>query len=604
MVESRVHHEGTKEFKALQKVVERFEIAKRADEEIKKKHLDYYKLYRNQRERRENRSSIFVPMIYSVVETMTPRILKGLFDKRPYMTVLPRDYRSVPSAEANEKLLDFQFSHRNVNLIPKSEDWVKQFLMYGVGLCKTYWDLTEKTITKRTTVATNAITNEKHIVEDIEDKHLLTQIEGGGEWGFSTEEVEQDVTIYEGPNFNVVDVGEFYVAPNAHNAQESEYVIERYHLDLEVLKEGQKNEEYKNTKKLEEMLQDSAGTLQDETEVDKRKAEMGYSTKEERSDRHRTPIEILEYWENEERILVAEREVVIAGPEENPYWHKNKPYISVHNNRLLGEFWSIGEIEPNVDLQEEINTRRNQRIDNINLSLNKAFFLINNAKLDEGKLQNLAPGDIIRVKNITRIQDAIQELGVSDVTASSFQEEAITKQDMQMTSGIYDWYSGKQPTQQQTATTVTAIIGEAHVRIEMKIMKFAMQGLAELAQHFIQLNQQFIEDTQVLRIVGEEGTPHFQAIQPQEIAGFFDMQPAATGVDPLANKELLQQQAMQLYSMMREDPVINPMAIATLALKHFDLVENPEEYIVEPQMAPPGAEGQPQGPEQPQGQGQ
>jgi len=604
VVESRVHKEGTKEHIALQKVVERFEIAKAADTEIKNRHLDYYKLYRSQRERRAGRSSIFVPMIYSIIETMRPRILKGIFDKRPYVTVLPRDYRSVPSAEANEKLLDFQFNHHHVKLIEKTEDWIGQFLMYGVGVAKSYWDVTEKTITKRASVATNAITDEKHIVENIEDEYLLNQIENDEAWGFSTEEVEQDVTTYEGPNFDVVDIGELYVAPNAQNTQESEYLIERYHLDLEVLKEGQKNEEYKNIRKLEEMLKDSEGTIQQETEVDKRKSEMGHSTQKEKTDRHRTPIEILEYWENDERILVAEREVVIAGPEENPYWHKLKPYISVHNNRLLGEFWSIGEIEPNVDLQEEINTRRNQRIDNINLSLNKAFFLVNNAKIDEGKLQNLAPGDIIRIKNVTRIQDAIQELGVSDVTASSFQEEAVTKQDMQMTSGIYDWYSGKQPTQQQTATTVTAIIGEAHVRIEMKIMKFAMQGLAELAQHFIQLNQQFIEDEQVIRIVGEEGSPHFASISPHDIAGFFDMQPAATGVDPLANKELLQQQAMQLYSMMREDPYVNPALLVKLALKHFDLVENPEEFIVEPQMAPPGAEGQPEGPMPPQGQGQ
>jgi len=604
VVESRVHKEGTKEFKALQKVTERFDIAKAADTEIKNRHLDFYKLYRSQRERRKGRSSIFVPMIYSIIETMTPRILKGLFDKRPYVTVLPRDYRSVPSAEANERLLDFQFSHHHVKLIEKTEDWIKQFLMYGVGVAKPYWDVTEKTITKKASVATNAITDEKHIVENIEDEHLLGQVERDEAWGFSTEEIEQDVTIYEGPNFDIVDIGELYVAPNAQNTQESEYLIERYHLDLEVLKEGQKNEEYKNIRKLEEMLQDTEGTSHHETEVDKRKAEMGYPTQQEKTDRHRTPIEILEYWENDERILVAEREVVISGPEENPYWHKLKPYISVHNNRLLGEFWSIGEIEPNVDLQEEINTRRNQRIDNINLSLNKAFFLVNNAKLDEGKLQNLAPGDIIRIKNVTRIQDAIQELGVSDVTASSFQEEAVTKQDMQMTSGIYDWYSGKQPTQQQTATTVTAIIGEAHVRIEMKIMKFAMQGLAELAQHFIQLNQQFIEEPQVIRIVGEEEGIHFHSISPQDIAGFFDMQPAATGVDPLANKELMQQQAMQLYSMMREDPYVNPALLVKLALKHFDLVENPEEFIVEPQMAPPGAEGQPQGPMPPQGQEQ
>lgn len=602
MVQSRVHEEGTKEYEALKKVVERFDIAKNADREIKDKHLEFYKLYRNQDQKREGRSNIFVPMIYALIETIVPRMLKGLFEKRPYVSVLPRNFQSQPAAEANEKLLDYQFCHTHLRLLEKCEDWVKQFLMYGVGVVQTYWDLEEKTLVRKTSVAKNNVTGDKHIIENIESEGLLRQVQEAPEWELTREEIEEDVTMYEGPNFDVVDIGDLHVAPNAKDIKTAEYLVYRYPLTMEDLEKGQDEERYKNINKLKKArVTETSGAGTDmEMRVDRRKEEMDYTTGAERRDRHREQVEILEYWENGEKIIVADRDVVISGPEENPYWHQMKPFISVHNTRLLGEFWSVGEIEPNLSLQKEINTRRNQRIDNINLSLTKAWFVLNNVTIDKGSLSNILPGQMIRVKGVNRIEDGIQEFNVSDITSSSYQEESVAKDDMRTTSGIYDWYSGKQPTQQQTATTVTAIIGEAHVRVEMKIYKFAIQGIAELAQHFIQLNQQFLDDSQMVRIVGEKGVD-FHAVQPEEIAGFFDMQPAATGVDPLANKELKQQQALQLYQMMIQNPIINQYKLASLVLEQFEEVDRPEEYLLEQPAMPPGAEGeQPQGsPQQP-----
>lgn len=606
MAQSRVHKENSKEFKALTKVVERFEIASSADRDIKEKHLDFYKLYRGYRKHREGRSNIFVPMIYALVETIEPRIIKGMFEKRPYVSVLPRDPQSEASAEANERLLDYQFNHSHVRMVEKTMDWVKQFIQYGVGVAKTYWDLEEKTIIRKTSVARNTISGEEHIVEDVRGSDLLDRIEFAPEYEINREEIEEEVTVYEGPNFEACDVGDIFVAPNASSAKDAPYVIHRYHLSLDDLKQGQEEERFKNVHAFIKARKEAGGStpMGDDLAVDERKGSLGHVVGGQKEDPHDDLVEILEYWEDNEVIIVADRDVVIQGPEENPYWHKMKPFISVHNTRLMGEFWSIGDIEPNVSMQKEINTRRNQRIDNINLSLTKAWFVLNNVNVDKAKLANIKPGDTIRVSGVNRIEDGIQEFSISDVTASSYQEEQVAKEDMRMTSGIYDWYSGKQPTQQQTATTVTAIIGEAHVRVEMKIYKFATEGLAELAQHFIQLNQQFMEEDQLIRVMGEKGAYEFHNILPEEIAGFFDLMPACTGTDPLANNELKQQQALQLYSMMSQNPIIDQVKLAVLVLKQFDEVDNPEEFIAQqPPMAPDEAGmGQPQGPMAPPGQ--
>src|SRR5690606_41445102 len=60
----------------------------------------------------------------------------------------------------------------------------------------------------------------------------------------------------------------------------------------------------------------------------------------------------------------------------NPFHHGEIPFLKITYNQLEGEFAGLGMVIPALDLQDEINAKRNQRLDNVNLTLNPPMKVI------------------------------------------------------------------------------------------------------------------------------------------------------------------------------------------------------------------------------------
>lgn len=535
---------------ALEKVTDAKQQSERHRQPKEEKWRKYYKDYRTYlEEEREGKSNVFVPYVFSIIESVVPRLTDTIFRQKPYLRPLPRTREDIPSAEAMQALLDYQMD--KMNFKRKCTEWFKQAALYGTGVIKVIWKTKTHTVTER---VPRPIENPLDVYEAlINGRHM---------------EMEREVTEYDGPYIEVVDIFDFYVDPFAEDIDDARYVIHRSLKSIQHLRSMARQGIYQNVGQLEEAPQTP------DHEASRRQMDIEQAQSPGEDDEMH---EILEYWENGRIITVADESVVLRD-EENPYHHKKIPFVKVTDVQVPKEFWGIGEIEPNEKLQHELNTLRNQRIDNLSLAINNMLLVSEQSGIDPDDLV-WQPNGIIWT-NKPNVQEALQQIGPTNVSPSAYQEEEVIKQDMQETSGVVQYVKGVEPTGDATATEITSLQREANYRFVQKIRNM-VDGLEKVGELMVALNQQLVSEDQYIRIAGnhglqqlqpqQEGQFNFLEVSPEDIMGQFDMQVASTSLEPNADRQVRRQQFLELLQILAQTTGMPSMRLLEELLKTYDM---------------------------------
>ena len=530
----------------LHRVITDFEAARMTRIPHEERWLRWYKLYRSYTEKKDTGANLFIPYTFSIVETVMPRLITTIFASRPYIGVLPVNQASVETAKMHELLLDYQLTQR-INTIEVASLWIKEALMYGTSFLKTMWRYESRWM-KHNTSKMNLF---------------------GVSVGNKVEEIE--TVIYDDPDVVHVDLWDIFVDPEATTIDDAEYVIHRVYRTKEYLKKQAAAGLYSNL----EGIESSYTSSESELSADDRLDAVGLSRTKKQDDR----IELLEYWTDDRVIVVANRSQIIRN-EENPYWHCKKPFIRIVDHPVPHELYGIGEIEPIEYLQYELNDTRNQRMDNVNLIINRMWKVLSSSELNPEHLIS-RPGGVIQVNDMNEIEP----LPVEDVTASAYAEEAEIKRDIDRTMGVYEYARGETTDRRETATTASILSNAANERFKMKVQLMEDMGLRRLGLMLIQLNQQYIDHERVIRIVGDDGV-HFQKLSPEDIAGEFDVMPIGSTVEPIVNKDIRLSQLLNLYSNIKDSPYIDQAAFLKRILEVADIKDTERIIIQQQQQAP------------------
>ena len=475
--------------KLLEVVLDQHKTAENFQRPYYQKFAEYYSLYRgvfdSSRQNYTGRANLFVPYIFSTIETVHPRITAS----KPKILVLPREQSDYPKADAVGAMLDYRW--QTMDMQEKLKMVVKQMLIYGVGVLKLYWDFK-------------------------------------GE----RDDVERDE-----PCADIVDLYDFFLDPNAHCIEDASYVVHKSIRTLEYIKNAGI---YENLQKLkdEEIQQTSEyKTERDSTLGLSRPKKKGielleYWGKADLGD-----------GEQEAVITVANKTTVIRAVP-NPYNHQKKPFISFHDNPMPLEFWSLGEVEPLRSLQYELNDVRNQRMDNVTSILHKMWKVSNNADVDESELV-WRPGGVVHVNDMT----GVEPLEVTDVTGSSYNEETLIKGDIQQTSGISDYTAGQgnqsKALANDTATGIALLQEAGSVRLKTKLENVE-NGIKKFGEMLLSLEQQYTDQALVIRVVGDRGNV-WREIKPEELRGKFDLRVESGSTQPM-NKQIQRAEARELLN--------------------------------------------------------
>lgn len=542
--------EKAKEADILDKVIRDFDSAVMTRAPHEEKWVRWYKLYRSYTEKKDTGANLFIPYTFSAIESVVPRLISTMFASRPFIGVLPVNEESVDKAKMHEKLLDYQLTQR-INTIELASMWIKEALMYGTSHIKPVW---------------------RYEIRNVKQKVPVTSI-----LGVSMESKYQDTEIvaYDDPHVEHIDIWDIYVDPDATNVDDAEYVVHRVFRTKEHIKRMAQNGIYKNIEKIGNSF---SPTSSDEIGSEERMSSIGLSKSPKQQDK----IELLEYWTDERIIVVANRSAIIRN-EPNPFWHGKKPFIRIVDHPVPHEYYGIGEIEPIEYLQYELNDTRNQRMDNVNLVLNRMWKVLRGADIVPEQLIS-RPGGFIEVDDM----GDIEEIKFTDVTSSSYKEEEEIKRDIDRTVGVFDYARGETTDRRETATTASILSNAANERFKLKVQLMEDMGLRRLGLMLIQLNQQFIDSERVIRVVGDDGV-NFEILSPEDIMGEFDIMPIGSTVEPIINKETRVNQLISLYGVMKDSPHINQSEFLKKILETADIKDTsriiiPMEQAIQRQM--------------------
>lgn len=457
------------------------------------------------------RSKLFIPWSFTIVETIIPRLFARDPKWRP-MAGNPDFPQDAPKTIGD--LLDYQW--RNMGMRLKMYDYLKDSLMYSKGFAKVGWDFRKKNYTIQEPVVgdNDEVTFEEKVVNELE---------------------------YDDPTVDIVDPIDVYVDPDATSSGyggDNKYLIHRKTVPREELEE---NPNYKNVDQIDK--ESNANEY-----LDKRLRTRDMYPPE---DKYKNLVEILEYWEKDRLVVVANQGVVLRDTP-NPYSHKEIPFVELDDYRDPHLLYGESELSVVDPLQREINSIRNQRRDYDNLALNPPIRMI------PGALRNpnsaiMAPGSVWQVSDLGSM-DTFQLPILQGVSTDI---EIQTAEDIKRTVAIDEIGIGLLPDnpQRRSATEVRTSQNSAGKRFAMKTALLE-EAVKKIGQLVFALDQQFLSERKIIHVVGERGATEWVDLGPEDIRGnwFIDIETSSMlPKDEVAQRE----EAVELLQYI--NPLIGPV---------------------------------------------
>lgn len=456
------------------------------------------------------RSKLFIPWSFTVVETIIPKV----FARDPKWRAIARN-PDFPSdgPRTVQDLLSYQWTRTNMRI--KMYDYIKDSLMYSKGFAKVSWNFKTRTKTIM----------EPSVGED--DKISFTEVRKS--------EIEHDDPLIE-----IVDPYDLYIDPDATTSGyggDAHYMIHRKTVPIEQLKD---NPNYKNVDKIK---QDSYA----DQYLDKLTR---FNDNIPQKDKHKDLVEILEYWERDRLIVIANRSIVLRDSP-NPYHHKEIPFVELDDYRDPHKLYGQSELSVIDPLQREINSIRNQRRDYDNLALNPVIRMI------PGTLRNpnsavMAPGSVWMVSDLA----SMDVFAMPQLQGSARDIEEQTAADIQRSVAIDEIGIGLLPEGgRRSATEVVTAQSMAGKRFAIKIALLE-ESVKKIGQLVFALNQQFLDQERMIQIVGERGATEWVQLSPEDIRGQYYIDVEAGSMLP-KDEIAARQEAVQLLQYIT--PIIAPV---------------------------------------------
>jgi hypothetical protein len=547
----------------------------------------YYRLYRSyvKRQTGDWHSKVFYPIVFWVVEAITPRLVADL-PKFVAHAVGPED---VAGAKLMEQLLEWAKNQSGlyVELVKST----KSALKYGTGILKTY----EKQVTAK---ARRMVPQTKDITvpqtNPVLDEMGQPMYDADGTAVVETKEVvvaqvpdgftlqPYTYSIYEGPAAEAIDIENFWPAPEAEDIQSARFVIHRAFREMSEIQRRVRDGIYRfpdnmgpsDITNISDPIQDRLASID------------LVPSSSNTNDPTRKPVELLEFWTDDGRVITLANRKAILRCHENPFDHGEKPFVRIVDYLAEHEFWGIGEIEPLEGMQDLINALANQRIDNVRLVLN-SMFAVNTKHIEDLRDLTPRPGGIVRTKGDLPAREVIERINLGDVTPSAFQEVQMAEQTVEKVSAVTAYQLGTETEHMNATATGVSLVQEAGAtRFTLKSRLAELMGLRDLARQFGGLLIQFTTEQKVVRLLGPQGDVIFQQFDPEAIAGSYDYD-----IDSESEVQTESQKRADAMSLLQTLAPLNPMAIPKLIQ---DLVEAYGKHDVQSYL-PPGMtpDGQP-----------
>ena len=290
-----------------------------------------------------DRSNVNRPVIFEAVETIQSNLLNTLFpNSGRFFSVVSNSDNKSSQLKIMERFLKDKLEQKKFT--DKYALFLKQAIITGNSVAAAIWS------------------EEKNKTVDYRPIEILGH-------PVSTEKVTLEKTLYEGPDFDLIDIFDFYVDPEATDF-ESATVIHRVEREMPELENSQI---YSNLDLLEQAKNKiDKYSFSKANKTDYLEAEVqSYSVKDYSVEKFR----LLEVWGDftvsdkvyENYVCTLSESGVILRFEPNPYDHGKKPFVFSSLIPLPNQIYGLGVVQQSLGLQHTINTLTNQKLDVMNV---------------------------------------------------------------------------------------------------------------------------------------------------------------------------------------------------------------------------------------------
>ena len=193
-------------------------------------------------------------------------------------------------------------------------------------------------------------------------------------------------------------------------------------------------------------------------------------------------------------ILTTVDDKILIRYEENPVkdirGNPERPFVAMHDQPVPGEYYAIGEAEPIMSLQEEINHLRNTRSDFNNSVLYPEWIVKKGSGVNPFQLVH-KPNNIILANSM----DDVQPLKKDSVPQSSYNEEDSINRDIQDTTSTTNFAQpGSTSAFTDTASGASMRQSEQNTRMQLKI-EYLDDAVSRLGRKILLYAAHYAEDS-------------------------------------------------------------------------------------------------------------
>jgi len=524
-----------------------------------------------------SRAKVFIPICYQIIEAATPKLISFLSDNDSQFDVKPTDIKEADIADNVKRLIQDQLSKARFG--HKYEAFVKQLLMYGTSYFFVDWKVRWAWVWERVPQTTTKMDPETGV--NIPTTKFVNQK------SYKIVERRPEVTfldildVFPAQDYPTVEDQPGIFIRRFMNKDEFESRCQGsqpYFTNLQPVQDGGTSNKYQETRQWRKSARGEVSTVQS------------------------SQVELIEYWGPwdidgsgnpcECQIVIANRTTVVRAVA-NPYYHQRRPLIKVCFTNVPGEWYGMGLIEPVISLQNELNTVRRQRLDNVNLMINRMWKVLSTADVDIDKL-TAAPGGIVLTDNMA----AIEPLPPQDITQSAYADAEKIVQDM-FNATIPPTLTGS--IDDMKGMGGSAGLGVARVAVSQALEKFATaaknveeEGVKRVLELFYQLDLQYLDNEEVLRAFYGDIFPKAldgtSLVTPAMIRGQVNF--TMTVLSEMVNKDAKVNQMVAFFSTFQA--VLADQSKETIAKQIWELEGfDADEIQVQPTAPPMGLPGAP-----------
>lgn len=500
---------------------------------------DNYELYRRLYRGLGWRSTIYFPIIYSNIETLTPKMAMAICGSPDFLNVEAQAQVGLAQESGLRTILLKQWE--DMKGFDETISHLKNHLIFGWSWSKYGWWHDE------------AILPIKKPIINFWNTRVGTRTSN------------ERVVLFDGPTMVALPAERIYWDPYAKTFNDNKpsdcmCVLDRYFVNKRYIDDRAKQQVWKNTGDID---YGSIQPYQEELETLRkylfRESQAPAAQIQIQNKWHRL-AEIIELYgigkDGEKRwcIVIANRRTRLFS-DRNPFI--DPPFLFTRNSNLPGQMVGSSEAEYGRPMQEMINLLRNYHIDNVNLGVNGMWKVNRNADIDQNQLVS-RPWGLVETNDM----EGIEPLERPPLTQDAVNEARALEMDIQTQSGVVDFVKGQPaPGFGGTATAVERLSNAAGARFAGRIVSASINLIQDLFYNMIKLDQLNLTPKQAVRIAGKNGIK-FMEFNIDNLKGRYDIR--IKTANESINKAVQANQILVLYNLTKGDPQVDQRALKHL----------------------------------------